>query len=212
MFYNSANKSWEVEFTGVRLGLSGADISNINTVGGATRYDATIDDDSITALIVNPDEERYDYITFGVVGGADTAFATGSQTPLSGVPTDLQATYSGEVYGIVKTSDSYLASGSLSLDVNFTGATVSGKIEDFVPIDGAIRHGNLSTIDLYDGRIEGSGFSGFARVANTDTTQEQFNGDFKGAFYGPKAEEVTGILELFGDNDNYVDVGFGGKR
>jgi hypothetical protein len=208
--YSSADKSWEIVIDRQTLALSGSNIKSNSTIL-ATRYDTITDGSLTTVLAVNPDEGRFRYITFGVVGDA-AGFATGSQTPLSGVPTDLQATYSAEVYGFARVfdplSDADPVSGVLDLNVNFAEGTVSGQVKDFAT---NIGNTNLSTVDLYSGQISGSGFTGLAR-ANADPTQEQFFGNFQGAFYGPNAEEVAGSFHLNGNEDGYVDAGFGGTR
>jgi hypothetical protein len=238
--YNGKDKSWVMTLVETNTNkvinqpLSTEHI--VESPFAATKYDIG----NYVALIVNPDEERFDHVTFGVVGtklgwgGVSIerhfGFAAGDETKTSDLPTDLTATYTGEFYGYASVAEKYphntsyadnpekfgdsfvgAVSGTLDLNVDFTNATVSGEVKDFATDIGF--DSNLSKVKLYNGKISGSGFTGLARSVNYDVKQEGFRGNFQGAFYGPNAEEVAGAFSLEGDEAyGYVAAGFGGKR
>jgi hypothetical protein len=97
------------------------------------------------------------------------------------------------------------------LNVDFAEGTIAGQITEFAT---NIGNQNLNTVNLEKGKFSdvSSDFIGIATAANTDDNQEKFNGFFKGALYGPNAEEIGGYIDLEGDSGNGIDAGFAGKR
>ena len=130
------------------------------------------------------------------VGPAD------ADTP-RGVPTAGTATYSGIATGgsVNELGGSEEFEGTLSLRADFGAGTVGGRLDD----DTSDR-----AILLEDGRISGADYSGTARVVEgtTQIVTSDGPGDrsrFAGGFFGPRADETAGLVEVTG-TQNGVDV------
>lgn len=121
------------------------------------------------------------------------AFGTGSETPLAGVPTGGQATYTGLSVGQfvdkgIDASTDYAA--TVSLTVNFATKALSGTISNFTGISST--SGALAA--AVTGTVSGSRLSG--TMVATDAATTLGSGTMSGKFYGPAAEEMAGTYGI----------------
>ncbi len=107
-------------------------------------------------------------------------FAVGNVTPADAVPAKGKAVYAGDA-----TFNGFTEGNSSSFEVDFGGKTIKGKAV-----------ANQLTVPL-EGTIKGSSFSG---TKNNVTMQ--------GNFFGPKAEELSGVFKgkISGNNGNPTSV------
>lgn len=168
--------------------------------------------------------------------GAQSMFLQGERTDEKEIPNDQNVVYRGSWYGHIANSTSTSWSG------NASNAT-SGNKADFTvnfgekKITGTLTAENRQAATFtIEGTIQGNGFSGTAKTAdsgfdldqsNTTGTPKAYITDAKvqGGFYGPKAEELGGWFAYPGDNQaqpsasgsgasaaNSATVVFGAKR
>ena len=144
-------------------------------------------------------------------------FVNGLRTDADDLPTG-RATYLGRAWidswkdCCLKFSDRESTKGSLSLTANFTNNTISGLIQD---IESRRNSGSSfisvpnASADISNGTINGNQFN--ANLQGTGQL-EHLSGEMSGAFYGPAAEEVGGVITTTSTN-NSVGIGwFGGSR
>ena len=86
--------------------------------------------------------------------------------------------------------------GDLNLTADFAAGAVTGRIDGLSNVDGAFAIGN--------GRIEGDALS-------ADLSGLGYTGTVRGAFYGPGAAEVGGVVEGTG-NDRLLQGWFAGRK
>ncbi|HEZ1818485.1 TPA: transferrin-binding protein-like solute binding protein [Neisseria meningitidis] len=168
--------------------------------------------------------------------GAQSMFLQGERTDEKEIPSEQNVVYRGSWYGHIANSTSTSWSG------NASNAT-SGNKADFTvnfgekKITGTLTAENRQAATFtIEGTIQGNGFSGTAKTAdsgfdldqsNTTGTPKAYITDAKvqGGFYGPKAEELGGWFAYPGDNQaqpsasgsgasaaNSATVVFGAKR
>lgn len=139
----------------------------------------------------------------------------GSRTPSASMPTTGGATYAGlaGAYewepGPTNASSRFAPyyEGSLSLRADFAAGTVEGAISNlrrrpmvgsqFAPVSGQFAIG--------DGEIQGNALSG-------DLSGLGYSGEIRGAFYGPAAEEATGVMEATDADNKMLHGWFRGRR
>ncbi|HGO7610855.1 TPA: transferrin-binding protein-like solute binding protein [Neisseria meningitidis] len=168
--------------------------------------------------------------------GAQSMFLQGERTDENKIPSEQNVVYRGSWYG-------HIANGtSTSWSGNASNAT-SGNKADFTvnfgekKITGTLTAENRQAATFtIEGMIQGNGFSGTAKTAdsgfdldqsNTTGTPKAYITDAKvqGGFYGPKAEELGGWFAYPGDKQaqppasgsgasaaNSATVVFGAKR
>ncbi|HEZ4608012.1 TPA: transferrin-binding protein-like solute binding protein [Neisseria meningitidis] len=167
---------------------------------------------------------------------AQSMFLQGERTDEKEIPSEQNVVYRGSWYGHIANSTSTSWSG------NASNAT-SGNKADFTvnfgekKITGTLTAENRQAATFtIEGTIQGNGFSGTAKTAdsgfdldqsNTTGTPKAYITDAKvqGGFYGPKAEELGGWFAYPGDNQaqpsasgsgasaaNSATVVFGAKR
>ena len=92
--------------------------------------------------------------------------------------------------------------GSLNLEANFDGSTISGQVDELGTPDfnyGAMVLATGNSIGISNGMIDAGGFtadwaaSGPMNAARHET-MSGFEGTMVGEFYGPAAEEVGGVM------------------
>lgn len=165
---------------------------------------------------------------------AQSMFLQGERTDEKEIPSEQNVVYRGSWYGHIANDTSW--SG------NASNATSGNKAEFTVNFDTKKINGTLTAENrqeatfTIDGKIEGNGFSGTAKTAdsgfdldqsNTTGTPKAYITDAKvqGGFYGPKAEELGGWFAYPGDKQaqppasgsgasaaNSATVVFGAKR
>lgn len=168
--------------------------------------------------------------------GAQSMFLQGERTDEKEIPSEQNVVYRGSWYGHIANDTSTSWSG------NASNAT-SGNKADFTvnfgekKINGTLTAENRQAATFtIEGTIQGNGFSGTAKTAdsgfdldqsNTTRTPKAYitNAKVQGGFYGPKAEELGGWFAYPGDSQaqpsasgsgtsaaNSATVVFGAKR
>lgn len=200
---------------------------NIDTPNATYSWNgAEIDkaDGIMTAFVIDGDrtnsiESRYlDYTQFGVWQSKEFnnalvltdhrggAFHQGFETNPDNMPGTGTASYSGEMVGVAsKGGTQYDISGDVSMTANFGTGRISGNIDT---------NDTFNNIVLNETGISGNKFSGNATVESSAAAGafgDSASGNYRGAFYGPSAEEVGGTF-LIRDGDNFAAGGFGGSE
>lgn len=142
--------------------------------------------------------------------GAQSMFLQGERTDENKIPTDQNIVYRGSWYGHIANGTSTSWSGNASdkeggnradFTVNFGEKKINGTL--------TAENRQAATFTI-EGTIQGNGFSGTAKTAdsgfdldqsNTTRTPKAYITDAKvqGGFYGPKAEELGGWFAYPGD-------------
>ncbi|HGF8863476.1 TPA: transferrin-binding protein-like solute binding protein [Neisseria meningitidis] len=168
--------------------------------------------------------------------GAQSMFLQGERTDENKIPSEQNVVYRGSWYGHIANGTSTSWSGNASdkeggnradFTVNFGEKKINGTL--------TAENRQAATFTI-EGTIQGNGFSGTAKTAdsgfdldqsNTTRTPKAYitNAKVQGGFYGPKAEEMGGWFAYPGDNQaqpsasgsgasaaNSATVVFGAKR
>ncbi|MCV6690405.1 transferrin-binding protein-like solute binding protein [Neisseria meningitidis] len=168
--------------------------------------------------------------------GAQSMFLQGERTDEKEIPNDQNVVYRGSWYGHIANGTSTSWSGNASdkeggnradFTVNFGEKKINGTL--------TAENRQAATFTI-EGTIQGNGFSGTAKTAdsgfdldqsNTTRTPKAYitNAKVQGGFYGPKAEELGGWFAYPGDSQaqpsasgsgtsaaNSATVVFGAKR
>lgn len=163
--------------------------------------------------------------------GAQSMFLQGERTDEKEIPTDQNVVYRGSWYGHIANDTSWSGNASnatsgnrAEFTVDFADKKITGKLT------AENRQAQTFTIE---GMIQGNGFEGTAKTAesgfdldqkNTTRTPKAYITDakVKGGFYGPKAEELGGWFAYPGDKqtknatnasgNSSATVVFGAKR
>lgn len=166
--------------------------------------------------------------------GAQSMFLQGERTDEKEIPNDQNIVYRGSWYGHIANGTSWSGNASDREGGNRADFTVNFGTKK---INGTLTAENRQEATFtIDGKIEGNGFSGTAKTAdsgfdldqsNTTGTPKAYITDAKvqGGFYGPKAEELGGWFAYPGDKQaqppasgsgasaaNSATVVFGAKR
>lgn len=135
-------------------------------------------------------------------------FLQGERTDENKIPTDQNVVYRGSWYGHIASSTSWSGNASNATSGNRAEFTVNF---DTKKINGTLTAENRQAATFtIEGTIQGNGFSGTAKTAdsgfdldqsNTTRTPKAYITDAKvqGGFYGPKAEELGGWFAYPGD-------------
>jgi hypothetical protein len=133
------------------------------------------------------------------------------------------ASYSGTFLGDAFDGASrYQLVGALGLTANFATASVNGQINNIAAYDRVLPTPTTTFNDInLAGKITGNGFAGTATASSTSGTSGApsnstalaagTSGTFNGHFYGPAANEVTGILQINSGTTTVVGS-FGAKK
>lgn len=165
---------------------------------------------------------------------AQSMFLQGERTDENKIPTDQNVVYRGSWYGHIANGTSWSGNASNATSGNKADFTVNfGEKKITGTLTAENRQAATFTIE---GTIQGNGFSGTAKTAdsgfdldqsNTTGTPKAYITDAKvqGGFYGPKAEEMGGWFAYPGDSQtqpsasgsgasaaNSATVVFGAKR
>lgn len=166
--------------------------------------------------------------------GAQSMFLQGERTDENKIPTDQNVVYRGSWYGHIANGTSWSGNASNATSGNKADFTVNFGEKK---INGTLTAENRQAATFtIEGMIQGNGFSGTAKTAdsgfdldqsNTTGTPKAYITDAKvqGGFYGPKAEELGGWFAYPGDKQaqppasgsgasaaNSATVVFGAKR
>lgn len=166
--------------------------------------------------------------------GAQSMFLQGERTDEKEIPSEQNVVYRGSWYGHIANSTSWSGNASNATSGNKADFTVNfGEKKITGTLTAENRQAATFTIE---GTIQGNGFSGTAKTAdsgfdldqsNTTGTPKAYITDAKvqGGFYGPKAEEMGGWFAYPGDSQtqpsasgsgasaaNSATVVFGAKR
>lgn len=166
--------------------------------------------------------------------GAQSMFLQGERTDENKIPTDQNVVYRGSWYGHIANGTSWSGNASNATSGNKADFTVNFGEKK---INGTLTAENRQAATFtIEGTIQGNGFSGTAKTAdsgfdldqsNTTGTPKAYITDAKvqGGFYGPKAEELGGWFAYPGDSQaqpsasgsgtsaaNSATVVFGAKR
>lgn len=166
--------------------------------------------------------------------GAQSMFLQGERTDEKEIPNEQNVVYRGSWYGHIANGTSWSGNASdkeggnrADFTVNFGEKKINGTL--------TAENRQAATFTI-EGTIQGNGFSGTAKTAdsgfdldqsNTTRTPKAYitNAKVQGGFYGPKAEELGGWFAYPGDNQaqpsasgsgasaaNSATVIFGAKR
>lgn len=166
--------------------------------------------------------------------GAQSMFLQGERTDEKEIPSEQNVVYRGSWYGHIANSTSWSGNASNATSGNKADFTVNfGEKKITGTLTAENRQAATFTIE---GMIQGNGFSGTAKTAdsgfdldqsNTTGTPKAYitNAKVQGGFYGPKAEELGGWFAYPGDKQaqpsasgsgasaaNSATVVFGAKR
>lgn len=166
--------------------------------------------------------------------GAQSMFLQGERTDEKEIPSEQNVVYRGSWYGHIANSTSWSGNASNATSGNKADFTVNFGEKK---INGTLTAENRQAATFtIEGTIQGNGFSGTAKTAdsgfdldqsNTTGTPKAYITDAKvqGGFYGPKADELGGWFAYPGDNQaqpsasgsgasaaNSATVVFGAKR
>lgn len=166
--------------------------------------------------------------------GAQSMFLQGERTDENKIPSEQNVVYRGSWYGHIANGTSWSGNASNATSGNKADFTVNfGEKKITGTLTAENRQAATFTIE---GTIQGNGFSGTAKTAdsgfdldqsNTTGTPKAYitNAKVQGGFYGPKAEEMGGWFAYPGDNQaqppasgsgasaaNSATVVFGAKR
>lgn len=166
--------------------------------------------------------------------GAQSMFLQGERTDEKEIPSEQNVVYRGSWYGHIANSTSWSGNASNATSGNKADFTVNFGEKK---INGTLTAENRQAATFtIEGTIQGNGFSGTAKTAdsgfdldqsNTTGTPKAYITDAKvqGGFYGPKAEELGGWFAYPGDSQtqpsasgsgasaaNSATVVFGAKR
>lgn len=140
--------------------------------------------------------------------GAQSMFLQGERTDEKEIPNDQNIVYRGSWYGHIANGTSWSGNASNATSGNKADFTVNFGEKK---INGTLTAENRQAATFtIEGDIEGNGFSGTAKTAesgfdldqsNTTRTPKAYITDAKvqGGFYGPKAEELGGWFAYPGD-------------
>lgn len=166
--------------------------------------------------------------------GAQSMFLQGERTDENKIPSEQNVVYRGSWYGHIANGTSWSGNASNATSGNRADFTVNfGEKKITGTLTAENRQAATFTIE---GMIQGNGFSGTAKTAdsgfdldqsNTTGTPKAYitNAKVQGGFYGPKAEELGGWFAYPGDKQaqpsasgsgasaaNSATVVFGAKR
>lgn len=166
--------------------------------------------------------------------GAQSMFLQGERTDENKIPSEQNVVYRGSWYGHIANGTSWSGNASNATSGNKADFTVNFGEKK---INGTLTAENRQAATFtIEGTIQGNGFSGTAKTAdsgfdldqsNTTGTPKAYITDAKvqGGFYGPKAEELGGWFAYPGDKQaqppasgsgasaaNSATVVFGAKR
>lgn len=166
--------------------------------------------------------------------GAQSMFLQGERTDEKEIPNDQNIVYRGSWYGHIANGTSWSGNASNATSGNRADFTVNFGEKK---INGTLTAENRQAATFtIEGTIQGNGFSGTAKTAdsgfdldqsNTTRTPKAYitNAKVQGGFYGPKAEELGGWFAYPGDSQaqpsasgsdasaaNSATVVFGAKR
>lgn len=166
--------------------------------------------------------------------GAQSMFLQGERTDENKIPSEQNVVYRGSWYGHIANGTSWSGNASNATSGNKADFTVNfGEKKITGTLTAENRQQATFTIE---GMIQGNGFSGTAKIAdsgfdldqsNTTGTPKAYitNAKVQGGFYGPKAEELGGWFAYPGDKQaqpsasgsgasaaNSATVVFGAKR
>ena len=146
----------------------------------------------------------YDYIVHGDV------------TSSSAMPTSGTATYDGRMEAIEFPSDDAISStdstryrGDVALTADFANAEVDGVIDD---LESRVGSGSYSSADggaTFNAEISGSNITATDLSGTGDLSGYQ-NGNVRGAFFGPSAEEAAGVFDAQDQANNKILTGWFG--
>lgn len=166
--------------------------------------------------------------------GAQSMFLQGERTDENKIPSEQNVVYRGSWYGHIANGTSWSGNASNATSGNKADFTVNFGEKK---INGTLTAENRQQATFtIEGMIQGNGFSGTAKTAdsgfdldqsNTTGTPKAYitNAKVQGGFYGPKAEELGGWFAYPGDKQaqppasgsgasaaNSATVVFGAKR
>ncbi|WP_163269689.1 transferrin-binding protein-like solute binding protein [Chelativorans alearense] len=154
----------------------------------------------------------------------------GSETaPQDVAARDDTATYSGDAYIYAYGTDGddfdrTAIRGDLTLTADFGQGEISGAVSDMEGrervngVDGSWTPVPGAEIDLQSADIAGNGYEGTTAVNDTFKTAldvTEFDGTYRGKFFGPDAEETAGVIVASGvaDGEDFVASGsFGADK
>lgn len=120
--------------------------------------------------------------------GNSNVFAIGQATPVANVPVTGQATYTGQAVFSTSKTNNFDTQKSAEFSVDFGKKTITGSIDK-------------TSLNLkLSGTITGSTFSG-----------DKDGMKMSGSFYGPKAEELSGVFNGTKTSETYLGS-FGAKQ
>jgi len=217
------------QLTGLQISAPAGSVSWDSTVlGGGTVScgngvcTASKDSGASEALTIDPYFVGWNYQSFGVwqtgslTSGTFGAMSFGAPTPVSGLPSIVNATYAGLTAGVFVNATGQLfgTSANMSAIVDFGARSVAFSTSgtQVSTASGALTA--RPELNLTGTLTYLSGATQFTGPVNTNTVDPNFqlSGSATGRFYGPTAEEIGGVYNLTGTGLKSMGGGFGGKR
>jgi hypothetical protein len=170
------------------------------------------------ALTIDPYFVGWNYQSFGVwqtgttTSGTFGAMSFGAPTPVGGLPSIVNAVYTGLTAGVYvdATGQLFGTSATMSTTVNFVARTVNfsttGTVVSRPSVVGTTPNAGL---DLSGTVTYAPGTAQF--LVPVATANSQLSGTANGRFYGPAAQEIGGVYSLQGAGQS-MGGAFGGKR
>ncbi len=161
---------------------------------------------------VNPDEKTMEDSRWLVHG---------NRTPTTAVPTSISATYKGRMMATQVRTDEALDShtslatwfnGDVSLSMNFNDSTMNGSFTDLKMSTG--RYGQASPVQggaTFNALISSGGFTS-NNLVGTGALAGYAEGNVRGVFFGPSAEESAGVYEATNSSSNQILNGWFGTK
>jgi hypothetical protein len=141
-----------------------------------------------------------------------TAFSFGFPTPISAMPLTGTAVYSGSTHGrfsslLSNDPNETVVNGSFQLAADFATATMSGTFTNMKVGFTDFRDINATT------SITNNSFAGTVTTApaTPGQTGPDMSGAIQGGYYGPSAQEVSGVFEMSGSGA-VMTAGFAGAK
>lgn len=187
---NQATSSGTVAFDRTFTGSHLASVTN-----GVATY---VDGDYALTIPV-PDQLGLDYTTFGlwVSAGTNEMGAVAGGIVTASMPTIGSASYDGVMAGYgVESGTVHALAAEMSMSANFGTQSVAGTIQNGQRLDTATSTTSPFPNMAFAGTISpaSSGFTGTITAPNANFT----GGDITGNFYGPGANEISGVWRLNG--------------
>jgi hypothetical protein len=158
--------------------------------------------------------QHFDFIDgTGNSSGAMGGIAFGNATPVSGLPNNGSATFTGRtIGGAVDGTTRSLLAGTVSLTANFGQMTMGGTFTvNNVTSGTAVPWGNFTLAPTAIAASAGGPYGGINTLSGTIPGGAITNSSLNGQFFGPAAQETAGTWSVFNSTTHAVGA-YGAAR